>query len=34
MTGIPKLGKHISVSGVVEKYKVVGGIARTLLQRL
>lgn len=34
MTGIPKLGKHISVSGVVEKYKVIGGIARTLLQRL
>lgn len=34
MTGIPKLGKHISVSSVIEKYKVIGGIARTLLQRL
>ncbi len=34
MTGIPKIGKHISVSSVIEKYKVIGGIARTLLQRL
>lgn len=33
-TGIPKLGKHISVTTVVEKYKVVGGIARALLRAL
>lgn len=34
LTGIPKLGKHISVSSVIEKYKVVGSIARTLLKTL
>ena len=32
LTGIPKLGKHISVSAVIEKYKVVGSIARILLK--
>ena len=31
---IPKLGKHISISGVVEKYKVQSSIARILLRRL
>lgn len=34
MTGIPKIGKHISVSGVIEKFKVLGSIARVLLKRL
>lgn len=34
MTGIPKLGKHISVSSVIEKYKVLGSIARIMLRRL
>ncbi len=34
MTGIPKLGKHISLSSVIEKYKVQGSIARILLKRL
>lgn len=30
---IPKLGKHISVSGVIEKHKVQGSIARILLRK-
>ena len=34
VNGIPKLGKHISVTTIVEKYKVVGGIARALLRAL
>ena len=34
LTTIPKLGKHISVSGVIEKHKVLGSIARILLKRL
>ena len=34
LTGIPKLGRHISVSGVVEKYKVIGSIARMVLRTL
>lgn len=34
MTAIPKLGKHISTSIVIEKFKVLGSIARTLLKRL
>jgi small subunit ribosomal protein S25e len=34
MTGIPKIGKHISTSMVIEKFKVLGSIARTLLRRL
>lgn len=33
ITSIPKLGKHLSVSGIVEKYKVVGSIARQLLRK-
>jgi ribosomal protein S25 len=33
MTGIPKIGKHISTSGLIEKFKVVGSIARTLLKK-
>jgi small subunit ribosomal protein S25e len=33
ITGIPKLGKHISTSTLIEKYKIVGSIARTLLRR-
>lgn len=33
MTGIPKLGKHISTSILIEKYKIVGSIARTLLKK-
>ena len=34
MTAIPKIGKHISVTHVVEKFKVVGSVARALLKRL
>lgn len=34
MVGIPKLGKHISVTHVVEKFKVVGSLARAVLKRL
>jgi small subunit ribosomal protein S25e len=34
LTGIPKLGKHISVSQVVEKFKVLGSIARIVLRQL
>jgi small subunit ribosomal protein S25e len=34
LTTIPKLGKHISVSAVIEKHKVLGSIARILLRRL
>lgn len=33
LTGIPKLGKHISTSAVIEKFKVVGSIARILLRK-
>lgn len=31
---IPKLGKHISISSVVDKYKVQSAIARILLRKL
>lgn len=34
LTGIPKLGKHISLTHVVDKYKVVASIARMLLRTL
>lgn len=34
LTGIPKLGKHISASQVIEKFKVVGSIARLVLKQL
>ena len=34
MTAIPKLGKHISLSIVVDKFKVQNSIARVLLRRL
>ena len=34
LTSIPKIGKHISVSAVIEKYKIVGSIARILLKTL
>ena len=34
ITGVPKIGKHISISGVVEKYKVSGSIARMVLKTL
>lgn len=34
LTGIPKIGKHVSVSQVIEKYKVVGSIARMVLKQL
>ncbi len=33
LTGIPKLGKHISTSLLIEKYKIVGSIARILLRK-
>jgi ribosomal protein S25 len=34
MTGIPKIGKHISLTNVVDKFKVIGSVARILLKRL
>ena len=34
MTAIPKLGKHISLSIVVDKFKIQSSIARVLLKRL
>ena len=34
ITGIPKIGKHVSVSQVIEKFKVVGSIARLVLKQL
>jgi len=34
LQGIPKIGKHVSVSQVIEKYKVVGSVARMLLKNL
>lgn len=34
LVGIPKLGKHISVTHVIEKYKVIGSVARALLRKL
>lgn len=34
ITGIPKLGKHISVSQVIEKFKIVGSVARAVLKQL
>jgi len=33
LTGIPKLGKHISTSALIEKFKIVGSIARILLKK-
>lgn len=33
ITAIPKLGKHISTSALIEKFKIVGSIARTLLRK-
>lgn len=33
LTGIPKLGKHISTSSLIEKFKIVGSIARTMLRK-
>jgi small subunit ribosomal protein S25e len=34
MTGIPKIGKHISLTNVVDKFKVIGSVARILLKKL
>jgi small subunit ribosomal protein S25e len=34
MGAIPKLGKHISLSSVVDKFKVQSSIARVLLRKL
>ena len=34
LLGIPKLGNHIGVSHVVEKFKVSGSIARMVLRTL
>lgn len=34
LQGIPKIGKHVSVSQVIEKYKVVGSVARMLINNL
>ena len=33
LTAIPKLGKHISTSALIEKFKIVGSIARILLRK-
>jgi len=33
MTAIPKLGKHISLSIIVDKFKIQNSIARILLRR-
>lgn len=33
ITAIPKLGRHISTSIIVEKFKVVGSVARTMLRK-
>ena len=33
LTAIPKLGKHISLTLVVEKFKVVGSVARVMLRK-
>jgi small subunit ribosomal protein S25e len=33
LAAIPKLGKHISTSAVIEKFKIVGSIARILLRK-
>lgn len=33
LTAIPKLGKHISTSIVIDKFKVLGSIARIMLKR-
>ena len=32
LTAIPKIGKHISVTNIVDKFKVVGSIARMLMK--
>ena len=32
LTAIPKLGKHISVTTIIDKFKVVGSIARMLMR--
>lgn len=33
LTAIPKLGKHISTTALIDKFKVVGSVARALLRR-
>lgn len=33
LTAIPKLGRHISVTHVIDKFKVVGSIARAMLNK-
>lgn len=33
LLGIPKLGKFISTSAVIDKFKVVGSVARALLKK-
>lgn len=33
ITGIPKIGKHISVSHLIDKFKIVGSVARALLKK-
>lgn len=33
LTAIPKLGKHISTTHVVDKFKVVGSVARVMLRK-
>lgn len=33
LTAIPKIGKHISLTNVIEKFKVVGSVARILLRK-
>jgi ribosomal protein S25 len=33
IANIPKLGKHISTTHLIEKYKIVGSVARALLKK-
>ena len=33
LTSIPKLGKHISTTHLIEKFKIVGSVARVLLRK-
>jgi small subunit ribosomal protein S25e len=33
LTAIPKLGKHISTTHLIDKFKIVGSVARILLRK-
>lgn len=34
LTGIPKLGRHIGISTIIDKYKVIGSVARMMIRKL